>query len=64
MVRYSMQIFTDVFEVHDESRRKINPENAFYYSIQKVLSCLVSKMLKIRIYKAVILPVVLCGCEM
>ncbi|KAJ4443398.1 hypothetical protein ANN_05066 [Periplaneta americana] len=38
--------------------------NACYYSIEKLLSSsLPSKNLKVRIYKTVILPVVLYGCE-
>jgi hypothetical protein len=40
--------------------------NACYHSVQKLLSSrLLSKNLKIRIYvyKTIILPVVLCGCE-
>ncbi|KAJ4429226.1 hypothetical protein ANN_26229 [Periplaneta americana] len=38
--------------------------NACYYSIEKLLSSsLLSKNLKVRIYKTVILPVVLYGCE-
>ncbi|KAJ4446228.1 hypothetical protein ANN_12922 [Periplaneta americana] len=38
--------------------------NACYYSIEKVLSSsLLSKNLKVRIYKTVVLPVVLYGCE-
>ncbi|KAJ4431564.1 hypothetical protein ANN_20163 [Periplaneta americana] len=39
-------------------------ENACYYSVEKLLSSsLFSKKLKVRIYKTVILPVVLYGCE-
>ncbi|KAJ4431639.1 hypothetical protein ANN_20238 [Periplaneta americana] len=38
--------------------------NACYYSVEKLLSSsLLSKNLKVRIYKTVILPVVLYGCE-
>ncbi|KAJ4426617.1 hypothetical protein ANN_26415 [Periplaneta americana] len=38
--------------------------NACYYSVEKLLSCsLLSKNVKVRIYKTVILPVVLYGCE-
>ncbi|KAJ4426748.1 hypothetical protein ANN_26547 [Periplaneta americana] len=38
--------------------------NACYYSLEKLLSSsLLSKNLKVRIYKTVILPVVLYGCE-
>jgi hypothetical protein len=35
-----------------------------YHSVLNLLSsCLLSKNVKIRIYKAIILPVVLYGCE-
>jgi hypothetical protein len=38
--------------------------NACYRSVQNLLSSsLLSKNVKIKIYRTVILPVVLCGCE-
>ena len=38
--------------------------NACYYSLEKILlSCLLSKKLKLNTYKTIILPVVLYGCE-
>jgi hypothetical protein len=38
--------------------------NACYYSVQNLLySSLLSKNLKIKIYRTIILPVVLYGCE-
>ena len=38
--------------------------NACYYSLEKILSSrLVSKKLKVKAYKTIILPVVLYGCE-
>ena len=38
--------------------------NACYHSVQDLLSSsLLSKNLKIKIYRTIILPVVLCGCE-
>jgi hypothetical protein len=43
---------------------KLNSRNAFYLSVQKLLSSrLLSNNIKIRIYKPIILPVVLYGCE-
>ena len=37
--------------------------NACYYSVQNLLSSsLLSKTLKIKIYRTIMLPVVLCGC--
>jgi hypothetical protein len=43
---------------------RLNSGNACYYSVQNLLSsCLISKNLKVKIYKTVILPAVLYGCE-
>jgi hypothetical protein len=45
-------------------REVLNSGNACYYSVQNIFSSrLISKNLKIKIYKTVILPVVLYGCE-
>jgi hypothetical protein len=50
--------------IQEEIKRRLNSGNARYYSIQKLLSSrLLSKNIKIRIYKTIILPVVLYGCE-
>jgi hypothetical protein len=50
--------------IHDEIKSRLNSGNACYYSVQILLSSrLISKNLKIKIYKTVILPVVLYGCE-
>jgi hypothetical protein len=50
--------------IHDEIKSRLNSGNACYYSVQNLLSsCLISKNLKIKLYKAVILPVVLYGCK-
>jgi hypothetical protein len=51
-------------DIHDEIKCRSNLGNACYYSVQNLLSfCLISKNLKIEIYKTVILPVVLYGCK-
>jgi hypothetical protein len=51
---------TNQNDIHDEIKRRLNSGNACYYSVQNLLSsCLISKNLKIKIYKIVILPVVL-----
>jgi hypothetical protein len=43
---------------------RLNSGNACYHSVQNLLSSrLLSKNLKIRIYKTIILSVVLYGCE-
>jgi hypothetical protein len=51
-------------DIHDEIKNRLNSGNACYYSVQSLLSSrLISKNLTIKIYKTVILPVVLYGCE-
>jgi sorting nexin-29 len=50
--------------IHLEIKRRLNSGNAYYHSVQNLLSSrLLSKNLKIRIYKTIILLVVLYGCE-
>jgi hypothetical protein len=50
--------------IHDEIKSRLNSGNACYHSFKTILSSLlISKNLKNKIYKTVILPVVLCGCE-
>jgi hypothetical protein len=62
--RYLRTILTNQNDVHDEIKSRLNSGNACYYSVQNLLtSSLISKNLKIKIYKTVILPVVLYGHE-
>jgi hypothetical protein len=50
--------------IQDEIMRRLNSGNACYHSVQNHLSSrLLSKNIKIRIYKTIILPVVLYGDE-
>jgi hypothetical protein len=50
--------------IQEEIKRRLNSGNARYHSVQDLPSSrLLSKNLKIRIYKTIILPVVLYGCE-
>jgi hypothetical protein len=50
--------------IEKEIKRRLNSGNACYHSVQNLLSSqLLSRKLKIRIYKTIILPVVLYGCE-
>jgi hypothetical protein len=50
--------------IQEEIKRRLNSFNACYHSVQNLLSsCLLSKNVKVRIYKTIILPVVLYGCE-
>jgi hypothetical protein len=47
-----------------EIKRGLNSGNACYHSVLNLLSSrLLSKNVKVRIYKTIILPVVLYGCE-
>jgi hypothetical protein len=51
-------------DAHEEVRRRLNSGNACYFSVQNILSLrLISKNLKIKVLKTIILPVVLYGCE-
>jgi hypothetical protein len=50
--------------IKEEIKRRLNSGNACYHSFQNVLSFrLLSKNLKLGIYKTIILPVILYGCE-
>jgi hypothetical protein len=50
--------------IQEEIKRRLNSGNACYHSVQNLLpSGLLSKYVKVRVYKAIILPVVLYGCE-
>jgi hypothetical protein len=50
--------------IHEEIKSRLNSGNACYCSVQSLLSsCILSKNKKFRIYKTIILPVVLYGCE-
>ncbi|KAJ4446760.1 hypothetical protein ANN_13457 [Periplaneta americana] len=62
--KYLGATVTNRNDTREEIKHRINMGNACYYSVEKILSSsLLSKNLKVRIYKTVILPVVLYGCE-
>jgi hypothetical protein len=62
--KYLGMTLTNQNDIHDEIKSRLNSGNASYYSVKNLLSShLISKNLKIKIYKTVILPVVLYGCE-
>ncbi|PSN43959.1 hypothetical protein C0J52_12363 [Blattella germanica] len=51
-------------EIQKEIKHRLNFGNACYYASQRLLSSqLLSKKIKLKIYKTVILPVILYGCE-
>jgi hypothetical protein len=50
--------------IQEDIKRRLNSGNAYYHSVQNLLfSHLLHKNLNIRMYKTVILLVVLYGCE-
>ncbi|KAJ4445033.1 hypothetical protein ANN_06832 [Periplaneta americana] len=62
--KYLGATVTNINDTREEIKHRINMGNACYYSVEKNLSAsLLSKNLKVRFYKTVILPVVLYGCE-
>ena len=62
--KYLGTTLTDQNSVREEIKSSMKSENACYHPVQNLLSSsLLSKNLKIKIYKTIILPVVLNGCE-
>jgi hypothetical protein len=50
--------------MHEEIKSRLNSGNACYHSVQSLLSSrLLSRNVKVKMYKTVILPVVLYECE-
>jgi hypothetical protein len=63
-LKYLGMTLTNQNDIRDEIKSRLNSGNACYYSVQNHLSLrLIWKNLNIKIYKTVILPVVLYGCE-
>jgi hypothetical protein len=62
--KYLGMTLTNQNDIHDEIKSTLNSGNACYYSVQNLFVFPSHiKNLKIKIYKTVILPVVLYGCE-
>jgi hypothetical protein len=63
-LKYLGTTVTNTNLIQEEIKRRLNFSNACCYSVQNLSSLrLLSKNIKIRIYKSMILPVVLYGCE-
>jgi hypothetical protein len=62
--KYLGTTLTNQNDIHDEIKSRLTSGNACYHSVQNLLSFrLITKNLKIKIHKTLILPVVLYGCE-
>jgi len=57
-------ILTNQNSIAKEIKITLRSGNACYHSMENILSSrLLSKSLKIKMYRSIILPVVLCGCD-
>jgi hypothetical protein len=62
--KYLGTTLTDQNCMQEEAKSRLNSGNACYHSVQSLSSSrLLSRNVKVKIYKTIILPVVLYGCE-
>jgi hypothetical protein len=62
--RYLGKKLTYLNCIHEEIKSRLNSGNACYHSVQSLLlSHLLFRNIKVKIYKTIIVPVVLYGCE-
>jgi hypothetical protein len=62
--KYLGTTVTDQNFIHEEIKSRLNSGNAYYNSVQNVLSSrLLSKKVKIMIYKTIIFTAVFYGCK-
>jgi hypothetical protein len=63
-LKYLGTTLTDQNCMQEEIKSRLNSGNACYHSVQSLLSSrMLSRNVKVKIYKTIILPVVLYGCE-
>jgi len=62
--KYLGTTFTNQNSIQEEIKRRLKSGNACYHSVQNLLSSsLLSKNIKMSIYRTIILPIVLYGCD-
>jgi len=62
--KYLGTTITNQNSIQEEIKSRLKSRNACYYSVKNLLSSsLLSEYLKIKIYRTIILPIVLYGCE-
>jgi len=62
--KYLVTTSTNQISIPEEIKSRLRSGNAYYYSVQNLLSSrLLPKNLKIKIYRTIILPIVLYECE-
>jgi sorting nexin-29 len=63
--KYLGMMLTNQNDIHEEIKSRLNSGNTCYHSVQNILSShLITKNLKIKIYKTVILPVCCMGAKL
>jgi len=62
--KYLGKTLTNQNSIQEEIKSRLKSQNACYHSVQNLLSArLLSKNIKIKIYRTIILPVVLHGFQ-
>jgi hypothetical protein len=62
--KYLGTTLTDQYCIYEEIKSRLNSGNACYHSAQSLFSShLLSRNVNVKIYKTIILPLVLNGCE-